>query len=63
MNSIMNNDCAGKREKTIDRYPKDYLPCRHILPKEPWQYRNCIVDHYRQNGTPVGYVSEHERIK
>jgi len=63
MNRIVDNNCTGKREKTVDHYPYYYLPGDHSLPQEPWQYRNCVIDHYRQNGTPVGFISEHERVK
>jgi hypothetical protein len=32
MDRIVNDDSAGKREKTIDYDPQHYLPCSHMLP-------------------------------
>jgi len=62
MYRIVNNDSTGEGEKTIQRHPNQYLPCSHMGPQKPRQDSHCVVNHNRQNGTPVGLVSEHKKL-
>jgi len=62
MDGIVNDDSAGEGEKTIYHYPQHYLPGGHTMPKEPWRYSQGIVYHNGQNSSPIGLISEHEKI-